>query len=168
MGDGVGFVQQLRAMQGDKFMDTVPLLLCGRLVEQMLFGNVEHAAGTAGRVIDGGVPFRDGDLQQLDHEANNLTRCEMIPGRFGVRFRESPEQFLIDVAHLKAGELFRSDIEDGILVQDRGEAGILDHFADDGAVIETIENILNVLREAVEVGAKVLFEQGVILLVDLA
>ena len=38
---------------------------------------------------------------------------------------------------------------------------------DGGAVVEVLDDVVDVLREAVDVGAEVLFEQGVVFLVDL-
>jgi hypothetical protein len=85
LGDGIGFAQQLGAMQGDVLFNPLTFLLAGRLIEQMLLGHIEHTAGTAGRIIDGGVPYGDGNFQQLDHQPDNLTRREVVTGCLGVR-----------------------------------------------------------------------------------
>ena len=66
------------------------------------------------------VAVGDGDFQQLDHQADDLTRGEVIPGCLGMCFREAPEQFLVDVAHLQAGELVRAEVE--VLNTDSGSA----------------------------------------------
>ena len=114
------------------------------------------------------MPVGDGNLQQLDHQADDLARGEVLSGLLAALFRKAPEQLLIDVAHLQAGELVRAKLQFLVLIEDRGEPVVLHHLADGGAVVEVLDDVVNVLREAVDVGAEVLLEQRVVFLIDLA
>ena len=134
----------------------------------MLLGHGQHAARAAGGVVDGEVPVRDGDIEQLDHQPDDLARGEVFSGLLAALFREAPEQFLVDVAHLQRRELVRAELQFLVLVQDRGQPVVLHHLADGGAVVEVLDDVVDVLREAVDVGAEVLFQQRVVFLVDLA
>ena len=141
---------------------------CGGAVEQVFLGHGQHAAGAAGGVVDGDVPVGDGNFQQLDHEPDDLARGEVFSGLLAALFREAPQQFLVDVAHLQTGELVRAKLQFLVLIQDRGEPVVLHHRADGGAVVEVLDDVVNVLREAVDVGAEVLLQQRVVFLIDLA
>jgi hypothetical protein len=54
------------------------------------------------------------------------------------------------------------------LVQDRSEAVVLHHLTDGGPVVEVLDDVVNVLRKAVDVGAEILFQEGMVFLVNLA
>ena len=86
LGDGVGFRHQLGAVEGEELVDALAFLVGGGLVEQVFLGHVEHAVGAAGGIVEGRVPRGDGDVQQLNHQADDFTRGEVIPGRLGVGF----------------------------------------------------------------------------------
>ena len=120
---------------------------CGRggPVEQVFLGHGEHAAGAAGRVVDREVPVGDGDLQQLDHQPDDLARGEVFSGLLAALFREAPQQLLVDVAHLQAGELVRAKLQFLVLIQDRGQPVVLHHRGDGGAVVEVLDDVVNVL-----------------------
>ena len=111
---------------------------------------------------------RDGNIQQLNHQADDLARREVFPGLVTALFRETPEQLFVDVAHLQPGELVRAEGEFLVLVQDRGQPVEFHHLADGGAVIEVLDDVVNVLGEAVDVGAKILLQQGMVFLIDRA
>ena len=87
---------------------------------------------------------RDGNIQQLDHQADDFARREVLPGLLAALLRKAPEQFLIDVAHLQAGELVRTEREFLVLVQDRGQPVEFYHLADGGAVIEVLDDVVNI------------------------
>ena len=79
---------------------------------QRLFGQRQHAAGSAGGVIDladdalarqVGVVVGD---EQLDDEADDLARREMLARRFVGDFREPPDQILEQVTHLDVADPF--------------------------------------------------------------
>jgi hypothetical protein len=112
--------------------------------------------------------LRNGNLQQLDHKADDFARGEVFPGLLATLFRETPQQFLIDVAHLQIRELVRTKREFLILIEDRGEPVVLHHQADGSAIIEVLDDVLHVLGEAVDVGAEVVFEQRMVFLIHLA
>ena len=166
--DGVVRRGKLLPVDGDVFLH--PRLFLRRVgaVQQVFLGHGQHAARAAGGVVDGEMPVRDGNLQQLDHQADDFARREVFPGLLAALFREAPEQFLVDVAHLQPGELVGAEREFLVLVQDRGQPVVLHHLADGGAVIEVLDDVVNVLREAVDVGAEVLLQQRVVFLIDLA
>ena len=90
------------------------------------------------------------------------------PASFAALFRKAPQQFLVDVAHLQAGELVRAKLQFLVLIQDRGESVVLHHQADGGAIVEVLDDIVDVLGEAVDVGAEILLQQYVVLRIDLA
>ena len=138
----------------------------GGAVEQVFLGHREHPARPAGRVVDGEVPVGDGDVEQLHHQADDFARREVLPSLLAALFREAPQQLLVDVAHLQRRELVRAEFQFLVLVQDRREAVVLHHLPDGGPVVEVLDDVVDVLREAVDVGAEVLFEQRVVLLVD--
>ena len=166
--DGVVGRLEFLAVDRDVFLDVGLLRLGGSAVEQMLLRHGQHAAGAAGGVGDGEVPVRDGNLQQLDHQANDFARREVVARLLARFFREAPEQLLVDVAHFEIGEVLGSEPLLLVLVQDGREPVALHHLADDGAVVEVLDDVVNVLREAVDVGAEVVFEQRVVFLIDLA
>ncbi len=156
--DGVVGRRKLLAVDGDEFLDARLFLRCGGAVEQVFLGHGQHAAGAAGGIVDGEVPVGDGNLQQLDHEPDDFARGEVFSGLLAALFREAPQQFLVDVAHLQPGELVRAELQFLVLIQDRGEPVVLHHLADGGAVVEVLDDVVNVLGEAVDVGAEVLLQ----------
>jgi len=112
------------------------------------------------------VPVGNGDVEQLDHQPDHLARGEVLSGLLAALFREATEQLLVDIAHLQRRELVRAELQFLVLVQDRGEAVVLHHLPNGGPVVEVLDDVVDVLREAVDVGAKVLFEKRVVFLVD--
>ena len=168
LADGVVRRGKLLPVDGDELLDVVLLLRRGGAVEQVLLGHGQHAAGAAGGVVDGDMPVGDGNLQQLDHEPDDFARGEVFSGLLAALFREAPEQLLVDVAHLQRRELVRAKLQFLVLVQDRGEPVVLHHLADGGAVVEVLDDVVNVLREAVDVGAEVLLQERMVFLIDLA
>ena len=145
-------------MDGEKFFDPLLFRRCGGAVEQMFLSHRQHAARAGSGIVDGEMPVGDGNLQQLDHEADNFARGEVISCLLAALFRKAPEQFLVDVTHFEGGELVRAEREFLVLIQDRGEAVVLYHRADGRAVIEVLDNVLNVLGEAVDVVPEVFSE----------
>ncbi len=55
-----------------------------------------------------------------------------------------------------------------VLVEDRGQAIILDHLGDRGPVVEMFDDVIDILGEAVDVGPEVRFEERLVFLIDLA
>ena len=114
------------------------------------------------------MPVRDGKIQQPDHETDDFARGEVLPGFVAALFREAPKQLFIDVTHLQPGELVRAEREFLVLIQDRGQPVVLHHEGDGGAVIEVLDDVIHVLREAIDVGAEVRLQQRVVFLIDRA
>ena len=167
LADGVVGRRQLLAVDGDVLLDVRFLLGRGGAVEQVFLGHGQHAARPAGRVVDGDVPVRDGDVEQFDHQPDHFARGEVFSGLLAALFREAPQDLLVDVAHLQRRQLVRAELQFLVLVQDRSEAVVLHRLADGGPVVEMLDDVVDVLREAVDVGAEVLLEQRVVFLVDL-
>ncbi|TKS59444.1 MAG: hypothetical protein EWM72_02254 [Nitrospira sp.] len=166
--DGVVRGGKFLPVDGDEFLDVVSLCGCRGPVQQVFLGDGQHAARAAGGVVDGEMPVGNGNVQQLDHETDDFARGEVISGLLAALFREPPEQFLIDITHLQRRELVRTEFQFLVLVQDRSEPVVLHHRADGGSVVEVLDDIVNVLRKAVDVGAEIFLQQGMIFLVDLA
>jgi hypothetical protein len=97
---------------------------------------------------------------------DDFARGEVIPCLLAALLREAPEQFLVDVAHLQPGELVGAEREFLVLVQYRRQTVVLHHQTDRRPIVEVFDDVLDVLREPVDVGAEVLFKESVVLLVD--
>jgi len=54
------------------------------------------------------------------------------------------------------------------LIEDGGEPVVLHHQADGGAVVEVLDDFVNVFGKAVDVGAEVRLQERMVLLIDLA
>lgn len=155
-------------MDRQKFFNALLFLQRCSAVEQVFLGDGQHAARAACGIVDGEMALGNGNLQQLDHEADNFARGEVISGLLAALFREAPEQFLVDVTHLQPGKLVRTKRELLVLIQDRGEPVVLHHRADGRAVIKVLDDVVNVPGDAVDVFAEVFLQQRVIFLIDLA
>ena len=93
---------------------------------------------------------------------------EVITRLLAALFREAPEQLLVDVTHLQPGELVRAKREFLVLIEDRREPVVLHHHTDGGAVIEVLDDVVNVFGKAVDVFAEVFLQQRVVFLIDTA
>ena len=153
-------------MDGHQLFDPILFLRGSSPVEQMFLGHGEHAAGAAGRVVDGQMFFRDGDGQQFHHQADHLPGGEMFPGLLTALFRESPQEFFVNITHLQVGELIGTKVEFLVLVKDGRQPVVLHHLADGGAVVEMFDDIVHILREPIDIGPEVFFEQGMVFFID--
>ncbi len=59
---------------------------CAGAVEEVFLGDGQHAAGSACGIVDGDVPFRNGNFQQFDHESDDFARREVVSGLFSALF----------------------------------------------------------------------------------
>ena len=84
----------------------------------------------------------------------------MFPGLFAALFREAPQQFLVDVTHFQVGKLLRAECGFLVVVEDRRQPVVAGHRSDGGVVVEMLDDLLHVLREAVQILAEVVFDQG--------
>ena len=129
----------------------------------VLLRHGEHAAGAAGRVIDGrgaaaggGRAVRGED--EVHHELDDLARGVVLPGVLVVGFGKAADELLKDIAHLQIGDLVRMEV---------GLAGgeFLEHHIEDvlfrhrGEVrperLELFQYLPDVGRKGVAVGAEV-------------
>ena len=81
----------------------------GILAFDALFGDGEHAAGACGGIIDAAVDAGFEDVfffgeDEVDHEADDFARGEVIACFFVGLLVEFADQFLEDVAHLQVGD----------------------------------------------------------------
>ena len=113
--DGPGLVVVLLA--GERELG--PLVLR----EDQLLGLGEHSARSACRIVDRAVdaglidiPFASVD--EVRHEANDLARCEMIPGFLVGLFVEAHHQMLEQIAHLQVVNPVRVQIDIGHCLDD--------------------------------------------------
>src|SRR5262249_41486384 len=92
----------------------------------------------------------------------------MISSFFPALLGKPAEQFFIHIAHLKRRKIVRPDLQLLVLVQNRREPIVLHHLSDGGAIVKELDDLIYIFGEAVDVGAKVIFEQRMVFLVDLA
>ena len=65
----------------------------------------QHAAGPAGRIVNGFDDVAAGEVllrreEEIDHELDHLARGEVLAGLLVGLLRADPDEFLEDVAHL--------------------------------------------------------------------
>ena len=166
--DGVVRGGKFLPVNGDVFLH--PRLFLRRVgtLQQVLLRHRQHAARAAGGVVDREMLVRDRNIQQLDHQADDFARGKVFPGLVTALFRKAPQQLLVDVAHLQPGELVGAEREFLVLVQDRGQPVILHHQPDGCSIIEMLDDVVNVLRKAIDVGAEIFLEQRMVFLIDRA
>ena len=169
LGDGVGLGVDLLAEEVDR---DGAAGLAGEGLEARL-GDREHAARAAGGVV-AGVGARqdavaDGDEDQVGHQLHHVARREVLAGLLVVLLVEAADQLLENRAHRVVVEVREADgavvREDGAGREvDRGRDELLDDGAEDAGLVhrgellaelELLEDLLDVGREAVEVGLEV-------------
>ena len=126
----------------------------------VLFGHGQHAAGAAGRVVDGlddvalaQVAFRG--QQQIDHELDDLARGEVLAGLLVGLFGADADEFLEDVAHLHVVHALRGQIDRGEALDHLVEQVLLGHARDLRVEGEPLHDVAHVGREAGDVGVQV-------------
>ena len=125
----------------------------GIQLEQILTGHAEHAAGAGSRVIQGahhaGFDQRIAvfDRQQIHHQANHLTRGEVLAGRFVGEFRELADQFFEHQAHLQVVDFIRVQPEAGKLLGDQVQEFGLVQPLHRGREIEMLEDQTHIRRK---------------------
>ena len=169
LADGVGLGVDLLSEQvrGDV------LAALGREVAQRLLGHRQHAAGAAGAVVEqvgAGLDLvGDGQEDELRHQAHRVARRPVLARLLVVLLVEAPDQLLEDRAHgvvVEArmpngavGVLHRGgaevDVGRGELLDQRAQGVGLREPRDLVAELEVVEDVLDVGREAVEIGLEV-------------
>ncbi len=169
LADGVGLGVDLLAVEVRRYLLAV---LLGELLERLL-GDRQHAACAAGGVVEEvGAGFdlaRDRQKKKLRHELHGVARRPVLAGFFVVLLVEAPHQLLEDRAHRVVVEPRMLDggvaIHDRLGAEvDRGGEELLDQRAERVGLgeardlvpeLELLEDVLDVRREAVEVGLEV-------------
>ena len=163
--DGVGLgVDLLTEEVGGHLL--APIL---RELLQHVLGHGQHAAGTAGSVVEeiGAVVdlIGDGEKDQLRHELDGVARGEVLSGLLVVLLVEAPDQFLENGAHgvvvetgmpngaIGVHDRFRAqvDVGRGELFDERAQGVGPGELGDLIAELEVVEYVLHAGREPVEV-----------------
>jgi len=118
--DGVGLVVQFLTEHRQPRIRVV--------LRQVFAGDGQHAARAGGWVIDGAHDGIAGgeyvvvlDEQQIDHQADDFTRGEMLPGRFVGDFGKLANQLFEDQAHLGVVDGAGMQVDIGELLGDQIE-----------------------------------------------
>ncbi len=153
LGHGIGLGVDLLAEQVD-------LRARVELVDALL-GDGQHAARAAARVVDRLRDTRQAQRgpilqqQQVDHEADDLARREVLAGVLVERLVEAADKLLEDVAHLQIRDLVgvQIDVLESLHHLEQ-EAGVVE--PGDGVVeVELVQHVAHVGAEAVDVVAQV-------------
>ena len=128
----------------------------------MLARDRQHAARAGRRVVDRAHDAGLGqhvvvlDEQQIDHQADDLARREVLAGRLVGEFRELADQLLEDEAHLCVADLVGVQVDAGELLGDLIEQPALGQPVDLGGEVEPLEDVADGGRERLDVGEQVL------------
>ena len=102
---------------------------------KVVLGGRQHAAGAAGGVVHGPYGGLTGECllvlgeEDVDHEADDLARGEVLTRGLVLHLREPTEQLLKDVAHRVVGHLGRVQVDVGELGDDLVEQpGLVEGF----------------------------------------
>ena len=136
-----------------------------------VLGEGQHAAGAAAAVIDGaGHALATGQVgikrkDQIHHEADDLTRGEVLTGVLVQRFIELPQQMLEDIPHLVVGHGGGAEVHLALLIEALHEQvkqpGPL-QIADGVVEVEGGEDFPDVRGEAHDILPEVQRQMGVI------
>jgi hypothetical protein len=129
---------------------------------QVFFGDRQHAArpgrGVVDRAHDAGLGqcLAVLDEDQVHHQADDLARREMLPRCLVRQFCEASDELLEDEAHLGVIDFVRVQIDLRKPLGDEVEQLVLGKPVDLGHKVESLEDIADRGREALNVGEKVL------------
>ncbi len=98
--------------------------------------------------------------QQVDHEADDLARGEVLAGVLVEGLIELADQFLEDVAHLNVGDLVRVQVYGAEALHHLEEQARLIELGDGVVEVELFEDFTHVGAEAGDVVAQVGGEVG--------
>ena len=125
----------------------------------------QHLRGTHCHVVGGfGAALRHnffsfGSHQQLGHQVDNVPAGEVSTSLLVIGLGEFPNQFLKDITHVSGGDLLRRHISFGgiKLLQGHEQNTTLYHQLHGVGEVEVIDNVLDIGREALQIGFKVDF-----------
>ena len=151
LADGVGFGVQLLPEHRQ------PRLRVHR--GQVLVRDRQHAARAGRRIVDRAHDAGLGqhlvilDEEQIDHEADDLARREVLAGRLVGEFGELADQLLEDEAHLGVVDDVGVEIDVGELLRDQIEQVRLGEPVDLDGEVEALEDVADVGGKGLHVGA---------------
>ena len=154
LADGVGLGVQFLPEHGE------PRLRVHR--GQVLVRDGQHAAGAGRRIVDRAHDARLGqnlvvlDEDEVDHQADDLARREVLAGRLVGEFGELADQLLEDEAHLGVVDDVGVEVDGGEFLGDQIEQVGLGEPVDLDGELEALENVADVGREALHIGRQVL------------
>ena len=131
---------------------------------KVFLGLRQHAAGAAGRVKEFADSSRAGeqvvvvDEEQVDHEADDVARGEMIAGGLVGQFVEAADEVFEDQPHVGITDAVGMQVHVAELgdseIEEVGLAQLLDFVGE----LEILEDAADVGGEAVDVAGEVLFD----------
>ncbi len=139
LADRVAFVVQLLAGHRQARL--------GVEVRKVLARDRQHAACPRSRVVDGAHDAGFGqhvvilDEEEVDHEADDFARREVLSGRFVRKLRELADQLLEDVAHFRVADLAGMEVDVGELLGDLIEQLRFRQPLNLSVEIEPLENV---------------------------
>ena len=124
----------------------------------------EHAAGACRRVIERPHDARLGqglvvlDEEQVHHQPDHFARGEVLSGGFVRDFRELPDQFLEDHAHLRVADGLRVQVDGGELLADQIQQPGFREPVDLGVELERLEDVPDGRGERLDVGVEIFLD----------
>ena len=128
----------------------------------MFIGDRQHSARARGRVVDGADHAGLGqhvvvlDEQQVDHQADDFARREVLTGRLVGQFRELADQLLEREPHLVVVDRLGMQVDARELLGDLIEQPALGQLVDLGREAEPLEDVAHGGRERLNIGEEVL------------
>jgi hypothetical protein len=151
--NGVGLVVQLLAGYGESRLRVVFMYPLTR--------DRKHSSRTGCWVVNGSDDSRLREnivilgKDEVDHEPDNLTRCEVLAGSLVGEFRKLANQLLEDGSHVRVADLVRVKVNLAKLLGDEVEQVGVGEPIDLRLQFETGEDVFDVRRKAVEIRSKV-------------
>lgn len=153
LADGVGLGVQLLSKHDEAGV--------GVDLGEVLVAHAEHTAGAGGGVVEGAHHAGLGqglvvlDEEEVDHEADDLARGEVLPGGLVGQLGELADQLLEDRAHLGVADGLRVQVDGGEFLGDEVEQSRLVEAVDLGVEVEALEDVAHGGRKGLHVGAEV-------------
>ena len=122
----------------------------------------QHSAGTCGGIIDGADHTRLGqhviilNEQQIDHQADDFARCEVLTGGFVRQLGELADQLLERQPHLVIVNGLGMQIDACKFLGDEIEQPALRQLVDLGREAEPLKDVAHRRREPLNIGIEVL------------